>query len=241
MKSVLKRLIKKAFNYVGVDIIRMHNSPEQTLIGLLNYPIRSIIDVGANKGQFARYISNLFPGAHIYCFEPLPEPFKKLNQWAEKRKEKVKAFNIALGDREGMIEMFVHVEHSPSSSFLKTSKICERLYPFAKKQISIPVKMTTLDNCIKRLNYTTPEILIKLDVQGYEDKVIKGGQETFNIAKACILEVSLDELYEDQATFKDISLLLYGSGYYYAGNLNQTYAPDGHVIFIDAVFINNFK
>ena len=40
-----------------------------------------------------------------------------------------------------------------------------------------------------------------------------------------------------QATFKQISLLLYDLGYHYAGNLNQICANDGHVIFIDAVFV----
>jgi len=82
-----------------------------------------------------------------------------------------------------------------------------------------------------------PEILIKLDVQGYEDRVINGGREIFKMAKACILEVCLDKLYEGQTEFFKITELLYGLGFKYAGNLNQTYADDGHVIFIDAVFM----
>ena len=48
----------------------------------------------------------------------------------------------------------------------------------------------------------------------------------------------MDELYEGQATFKDIVLLLQDLGYSYAGNLNQTYADDGHVIYIDAIFVS---
>jgi len=57
------------------------------------------------------------------------------------------------------------------------------------------------------------------------------------MAKASILEVCLDKLYEGQAEFKEITELLYELGFKYAGNLNQTYADDGHVIFIDAVFV----
>lgn len=75
-----------------------------------------------------------------------------------------------------------------------------------------------------------------MDVQGYEDRVIKGGNETFNKAKACILEICLDRLYESQATFNELVALLSNFGFRYAGNLNQTYADDGHVIFIDAAF-----
>jgi len=233
-----KQLIKKAFNEFGLDIVRMSKSPTHSLLGSKNSPIRTIIDVGANKGQFARYISTLLPEAHILCLEPLLEPFKELKKWAEKRDGKVTAFNVPLGDTEGTLEMFSHIEHSPSSSFLRTTQICESLYPFTQKQASIPVKLTTLDKWIKSLpNPPAPEILIKLDVQGYEDRVIRGGQETFSVAKACILEVCLDQLYEEQATFKDVLLLLDNLGYHYAGNLKQTYTDDGHVVYIDAVFV----
>jgi hypothetical protein len=57
------------------------------------------------------------------------------------------------------------------------------------------------------------------------------------MAKACILEVCLDKLYEGQAEFKGIIELLYELGFKYAGNLDQSYADDGHVTFIDAVFV----
>lgn len=238
MISNLKRAVKKTFNFIGLDIVRISKNPKHSLLGLRNLPIRTIIDVGANKGQFSRMISEIFPDAYIYSFEPLPEPFEELKKWAMQQNEKVKAFNLALGDTEGEIEMFSHIEHSPSSSFLKTANICEEIYPFTQKQIPVPVKLTNLDNWVKSLSIPLiPEIFIKLDVQGYEDRVIRGGQETFNMAKACVLEVNLDKLYEKQATFNDITILLYNLGYHYAGNLNQVYADDGHVIYIDSVFV----
>jgi len=98
--------------------------------------------------------------------------------------------------------------------------------------------MNTLDNAIDQLNMSlVSEMLIKLDVQGYEDRVIMGGKRTFATAKACILEICLDKLYGDQADFKEITELLYELGFKYAGNLNQIPADDGHVIYIDAVFV----
>lgn len=235
--SILPRkLIKKCFNQIGLDIVRI--APKSTLLGLKNLPIKTIIDIEANEGQFAKFISKIFPEAHIFCFEPLHEPYNKLDKWAKTQKGKVTTFNLALGDREGNLEMFSHIEFSPSSSFLKTTEICESLYPFTQRQISIPVRITTLDKWFKSLpTLLTPEILVKLDVQGYEDRVIRGGRETLSMSKACILEIILDELYENQATFRDIFLLLDELGYHYAGNLDQVYANDGHVIYLDAVFI----
>jgi FkbM family methyltransferase len=235
MKSIVKRLVKRAFNSVGVDIVRMQRSPRISLLGLRHYPFRSIIDIGANRGQFARYISTLFPDAHIYCFEPLPGAFRELSKWA--KNEKVTAVNFALGDREGTFELSEHIDHSLSSSFLRTTKLCETLYPITKRKKSIQVNITTLDKWIESLaTPLIPEILIKLDVQGYEDRVLQGGRKTFNIAKACILEICLDKLYQDQATFKDIFFLLNDLGYHYAGNLAQHYADNGHIIYIDTIF-----
>ena len=83
-----------------------------------------------------------------------------------------------------------------------------------------------------------PELLIKLDVQGYENKVIEGGANTFLEAKACIVEIALSELYKDQSTFDSVYSVLHTLGYTYSGNLEQVYNSDGHVISLDAVFIN---
>ncbi|MEM0173177.1 MAG: FkbM family methyltransferase [Sulfolobaceae archaeon] len=218
--KIFKTLVKLSFNILGYDIIRLNNNPKATICGLKKYPIRTIIDVGANEGQFARYISKIFPEAILYCFEPVPETFEKLKNWAVKNGN-INAFNIALGDFNGDIEMLQHTEHSPSSSILKTSEICESLYPFTKKQKTINVRQMTMDNAIQSLNMTLkPDVLIKLDVQGYEDRVIRGGEEIFRNAKACILEICLDELYKEQANFREIIELLYNLGFNYAGNLD---------------------
>ena len=226
------------FNQMGLDIVRLPKRPRYSFLGLRHLPICSIIDGGANTGQFARDIVTIFPKAHIYCFEPLIEPYEKLRKWAEKQNGTVTVFNVALGDSKGNVEMLCHSNHSPSSSLLKSTDLCQSLYPFTQKQSSVSTQLTTLDEWVKNLpNSFTPEILIKLDVQGYEDRVIKGGRKTFEMAKASILEVCLDKLYEGQAEFKEITELLYELGFKYAGNLNQTYADDGHVIFIDAVFV----
>ena len=240
MIRLLKRLTKKTFNLIGLDIVRISKSPRSSILGLRKLPIRTIIDVGANTGQFARYISDLFPEGDILAFEPLAGPFKELQRWANQMGERVTVFNLAIGEEEGGFEIFNHEAHSPSSSFLKTTDVCETLYPFTKKQVSRKVKLSTLDKIIGSLSRPlVPDILIKLDVQGYEDRVVRGGRETFKMAKACILEVNLDKLYQKQTTFNDITFLLYELGYRYAGNLAQAYADDGHVIYIDAVFMKS--
>jgi len=236
---MFKTLVKKAFNHFGIDIVKKSKSPSYSFLGLKQLPIKTIIDIGANNGQFASEVSKAFPQAAIYCFEPQPKPFAELNLWAEKQSNrKIKTYNLALGETEGFADFIEHTDHSPSSSFLTTTEVYEGYYPVTKGQKQIQVKVTTLDKCFKdSTDSLEQDILLKLDVQGYEDRVIRGGIEIFGKSKACLLEVNLDGLYKDQATFKDISFMLYDLGYKYGGNLNQAYAEDGHVIYTDAVFV----
>ena len=236
--SMVKTMVKWAFHTIGMDIVRWKNNPEITLLGLNNSHFRTVIDVGANTGQFASRISGFFPNANIYCFEPLPDPFAVLETWSKKTNGRVTPFNMAIGDKEGEVEMFLHEDHSPSSSMLTTTKLTEEYYPFTKSQRRIRVKQSKLDVALVDARIElVPKTLIKMDVQGYEDRVLAGGANTFAEASACVLEVCLDRLYEDQATFKELLMLLDSYRYRYVGNLEQSYADDGHVIYIDAVFL----
>jgi len=236
--NIVTDWVKQIANKFGFDIIRTKNKPAVTLLGLRTLPINTIIDVGANVGQFAKYAMNRFPQAKIYCFEPLPEPYEKLRSWADHRGGGVTVFNMAIGEKTGSADMFYYLEQSPSSSFLEATKLANMLYPATEHRERISVDMMTLDEAVHTKNMELDgDILIKLDVQGFEDRVIKGGQLTFQKAKACILEVCLDSLYEKQAGFKDLLFLMDELGYHYCGNLDQAYGEDGHCIFFDAVFM----
>lgn len=233
-----KHLIRRGINSVGLDVHRLSQSPTRTLLGLARRPFRCVIDCGANEGQFARLISEFFPQARLYCFEPLPEPHDTLAAWAATQGDRVKCFQVALGDREGEVQMHQHTNHTPSSSLLSSTKRCHELYPQTRAETTTSVKMTTLDQALaSEMSRMPRDILLKLDVQGYEDRVLRGANRLLQMVSACILEVCLDPLYEGQADFQTLTTLLYANGLRYAGNLDQSYGEDGHAIFIDSVFL----
>ena len=239
LKETAQRVVKKFLARFGIKVVRLSKSPMETLLGLKSIPIGSFIDIGANEGSFSQSIMDFFPYVSIYCFEPLPEAFEKLCLWAEQYKNnRIALFNIALGDKKETVDIFHHIKHNPSSSLLASTDHCKTIYPFTDQQVRVPVQVDTLDHIMRDESIILPtEILIKMDVQGYEDRVIRGGQGTFTKAKAVILEVCLDNLYKHQANFKDIIIMLDDFGFNYAGNLEQNYDNDGHVIFLDAVFV----
>lgn len=236
MKSSIRQFLHRSLHHAGLDIIRWNKVPENTLLGLIEYDINTVLDIGANIGQSARFYRQIFPKALIYSFEPLMVAFKVLNEWALRQDGKARAFNIALGDKDGMITMKEHVDFSPSSSILVRTHHSTELFPQTSHQKDVQVNMVRLDEIVKEFEIKS-ELLIKIDVQGFEDKVIQGGKVTFSHAVACIMEVSLQSLYEGQPSFKNLYLLMDELGFEYAGNILQVYDDKGHIIYLDALFI----
>ena len=81
-------------------------------------------------------------------------------------------------------------------------------------------------------------ILVKLDVQGCEDKAIAGGKRLLQRAKILTVETAMVPLYDRQPLFCDIFTTLDSEGFKYYGALNQSMsASDGSILFADSIFI----
>jgi FkbM family methyltransferase len=235
-----RTVVKRLCHSFGFDVVRLRNASNKPLAGLRQRPIGTVIDCGANAGQFAREISQVFPEAALYCFEPLQQPFEALSVWAATQRGRVKCFQVALGERNGEALMHSHTEHSPSSSLLATTQHEESTFPQTRAQADIHVPVTTLDEAlVDDLHAMRPQILLKLDVQGYEDRVLRGAARILPRVHACMLEVGVDPLYVAQAAFKDIVTLLDQFGLTYAGNIEQVLGPDGRVMWLDALFLRH--
>ncbi|HWH61899.1 MAG TPA: FkbM family methyltransferase, partial [Ginsengibacter sp.] len=202
---------------------------------LKKIPIKTIIDVGANEGQFVEEILNIFPLAEIYSFEPLGDCYEKLMSNFRNNK-KVHTYNFALGEQDGEIT-FSRSSASPSSSILKMGDLHKKLYPHTANLVEEKVKIKRLDDVFADVNLEN-EVLLKIDVQGAEEKVIKGGSSVLKKANMIITEVSYATLYENQPLFRDIMNLLEKYGFSYIGNMEQFANPlTGAPLFADAIFV----
>jgi hypothetical protein len=80
-------------------------------------------------------------------------------------------------------------------------------------------------------------VLLKIDVQGYDFEVLKGAQELLAQVDYVIVEIGVQLLYEQQASFEEIYDYLRGLDFIYAGDFDQLVSPkDGKVLQIDALF-----
>ena len=226
----IRRLIQKT----GFDFHRYYPKSNR-LAWLAEYNIRTVIDVGANVGQFADEIRSELPGAFIYSFEPLKDCFEKLRE-REAKDRKFKAFNCALGEKEVPTNIN-RSSYSLSSSLLAMTESHKTLFPHTQESVLEIIKVKRLDNVFRELK-PEKEILIKIDTQGYEDKVITGGINAFSAARVAIIESSFIELYENQPLFDDIYEKMKPLGFAYRGALHQKINPkNGEVIFEDAIFV----
>lgn len=230
----MKKYIKKIFQFFGLEIRKYRKTPGH-LDWLKELGIKTVLDIGANIGQFATEISGILPEATIYSFEPIKECFKKLNENMASNSN-FKSFNFALGDKEENVEMNKS-SYTPSSSILKMADAHKELFPHTKDSVKETIKIKTLDGFSKSQNFEK-EILLKIDVQGYEDKVISGGKKVFSIAKVVIIETSFTALYENQPLFDQIYEILKTLGFSYTGCSEQKLNKlNGKVILEDSVFI----
>jgi len=199
------------------------------------YQFATVLDIGANVGQFALTISKVLPEAQIFAFEPIPACFAKLQQNLQGHKD-FTALNMGLWTETWELEFECNA-YTPSSSFLTMTQVHTEAFPFTKETEKIQVKIEPLDRVSAELNLRDP-MLIKIDVQGYEDRVMQGGEQTIKRAKMIILETSFRRLYEQQPLFNDIYQILNSWGFSYVGALDQLVNPKtGDILQADSIFI----
>jgi len=196
---------------------------------------KAIIDVGANEGQSIEKFSKIFPEAVFYCFEPLPEPFQKLKNKFQNQNN-VHLYPLALGN-ESSEKIIFRNEFSPSSSILPMKKIHKTAFTYTEKEFKEKIEIRRLDDILKNTLIAKP-YFVKIDVQGFEAEVIKGGMETIKNANVIILETSFIQLYEGAPLFDDIYVILRDAGFEYIGAYDQLANPnDGMILQQDAIFI----
>jgi FkbM family methyltransferase len=203
---------------------------------LRNAGIRTVLDVGANIGQFAAQIRAVIPSAQIYSFEPLSECYRQLS--SNLLGPSFEALPIALGAENGRTIMNRNA-FSPSSSILTLGAAHKESFPFAIDTQAESVEVRRLDDVAGELDLRD-NLLIKIDVQGFEDQVIKGGEFTIRRARVLIVEVSFEALYENQPVFDDIYRALQHLGFGFRGAASQLLDPsDGRVLQADGIFVKS--
>jgi len=232
LSSIVKNWVKGFFRFCGLDVRRVPRfEPYEWLKGM---NIRTILDIGANAGQFASQFHRLLPDATLYSFEPLEDCYNELLKRMG-HIPKFHAFNFALGDKTGQAEIYRN-DYTPSSSLLPMEELHKRVFPFTRHATVQKIEVKRLDDILDELDIVE-NILVKIDVQGTEDTVIMGGERLLARASVLIVETCFEPLYKDQLLFDGIYDLLRERGFLYAGSENPGRNPEnGRILYCDSVF-----
>jgi FkbM family methyltransferase len=229
--SVIKLAIKAALRRAGLDLRKAHPDPHGYLRGM---SFSTIIDVGANRGQFARFARVTFPTVPIIAFEPLPDCADAIRRTFRSDPD-LRVVEAAVGDSSGKITIHRN-QFSPSSSLLPMSRRHVSAFPHTARTTDVEVPIDTLDNLLASVNIGA-RVMLKIDVQGFEDRVLRGASATVAKCSLIIVETSFIELYEGQPLFADVHGQLMSAGFHFSGAFDQIVDPaNGEILQIDAIF-----
>lgn len=192
-----------------------------------------VYDVGASIGDFSSMVSKLRNVVQVYAFEPIPEVYSKLLRRMQ-HSPHAQCFNIALGDSKGLAE-FYQSDYTPSSSLLPMGGLHRLEFPYTAHTKRRQVEVACLDDFVAERQLALPDF-IKLDVQGFEDRVLRGGSRCLGHARHCVLEMSLVSLYEGSLLFDDIYKIMRDLGYRFVGFVDQVIGRSGQIVQVDGVF-----
>jgi hypothetical protein len=232
IQYVYRHLIKPHYNLISSnDFNVQQNESKLGEVRLKQFldlcHIKSVIDIGASYGDFIHVVREAKSNILIYGFEPIASVFKSLQE-RYNRVSEIELYNIAIGNLDGVID-FNENDYSYSSSILPISEIHTNEFPFTKNYKKYQTKIACLDTIFKDKIIQRP-LLIKIDVQGYEENVLSGAEHTFKQADFVLIETSFFELYQGQSLFEVINEKLYNLGFFYAGSINQVCSPKNGVI-----------
>lgn len=199
----------------------------------------TVIDVGANIGQFSICAQRLFSCSAIYAIEANEELFSTLSNNLNKfNKSNNIIYNVAISSYSGNVEFKINND-SQVSSILDLGSDRKEFYPNSNVISFKSIKCTTLDSLFLNKKLTGP-ILLKIDVQGAEHLVIEGASELLSKINWIILEISFKNLYEGEKSFEFILNLLSTYGFTFSKPLNVHYSPKTYEIMeMDALFTKN--
>lgn len=182
--------------------------------------VDGVVDVGANRGQFSLLARMMYPRLSIVAFEPIPDEaatFLKIHKSADN----VHLIQAALGEQIGKAALHVSGT-ADSSSLLPIGKRQTDLFPETAEQGTIEVDVSTLDT---HLDLWTDEsnLLLKIDVQGFELPVLRGGPATLKRCKYVYVECSEVPLYDGQTLRPVVEDLLSMQGFALQSRHNEQY------------------
>lgn len=195
--------------------------------------VSTVVDIGANRGQFALAVRVHFPAAVIFSFEPLALP-AKVYRGVFQGDEKAKLFESAIGPAHG--ESDIHLSaRDDSSSLLPIAAQQSALFPGTAEVGVQRIRVARLSEHLPPEGIEEPALL-KVDVQGFELQALAGCEDLLARFTWVYAECSFVELYSGQAFADEVIAWLRERGFALRGVYNMAYDKQGRAVQADFLF-----
>lgn len=199
---------------------------------VLNRPLATVVDIGANRGQFA-LAARAISGAKVVSFEPLPE-IATIFQRVFYDDPTVRLHVAAIGERSE--KKLIHLSaRDDSSSLLEIGEMQSNFFPGTHEVGTLEVEVGTLDVFLTKGEIVRPAML-KLDVQGFELQALAGCKSLISNFDFVYCECSFVELYKNQKLAGEVIDYLHTLNFSLSGIYNPSYDRKGNCIQADFLF-----
>ena len=234
----MKKIILETLNLFNLDLKRYPSIDKRRRMNLMKSSnIDLVFDVGANIGQFGQELRRLGYKGRIESFEPIKSVFDSLynnslkdSNWG--------VHHFGLGDVSG--SSIINISRNfVSSSILSIND--DHLKGERNSEVvdSEQITVNTLEDVYDDLVKSHRNIYLKIDTQGFEMKVLKGGKSRLKQIRLIQLEISLTSLYDGESTMFEVLSFMNSLGFVLVSIENGFEDYGRHrLLQIDALFLN---
>ena len=239
------KLHRKFAKIFGYDLIKRKKHPrlDTHLINFITYyKIDLILDVGANYGQFGSLLRREGFKGDIHSFEPVNHSFDNLKK-TSLNDEHWFVHKLAMGAARGKETINVS-KASDMSSFLNSNNFGEEMFQKIDVVQKEEVDVGTIDSFLNEQvsNFAQKKILLKMDTQGYDLKVLEGSLSSLDYIVGILSEISLIPIYSGMPHYLDALRKYEDHGFVVTGLYPVTREENSlSIIEMDCMLLNNKK
>jgi FkbM family methyltransferase len=196
--------------------------------------LKTIVDVGANVGQWSSMFLNCVTPEKLIIIEPMPDAFAAL-QKKFGGNSRVELHNLAIGERESVETLKITRDTTGASLLQPREEMCDVIGSNWTITSEVQVKMTTLDRLLVDLAEVS---LLKIDVQGYERPVLAGAKQTLAKTKYLLIELNFMPQYAGGSWLGEIHEILTRDFGFFLANASAPQVLNGRASMMDGLYVN---